>query len=513
MSSRSRIDHPVLLMACILFLCFSVFCQTGAPSSSALSALTAAKAQIAKGDLNLAEDSLWKVLSADPKNAEALYLLGSIRAEQKRYTEAESLFERSFEVKPDLTAAHVRLAELYVNEKKFADATRQYEQAAALAPANIKVKVALANLRAGAGDFASALQTLKTIPPAKLPTEAIPVKAACLLALGHQDEAVRLAQAQAGNPAVQLALAEVFLSSKMPDEALKSLALAARSGRQAPARYYFVKAKALDLKGHSALALANFEKALSLEPRSEEFLLATAELYSRQNRHAEAFALLARARDLDPDSLTVLRPFILEGVFAGKRDEIQQAAEELESKSTQPQDLYVVASILLENRRGDEAVPLLEKYLSQVPEDGRAWLGLGVAYQDTKSFDKAQKAFQRALEIDPNSAEAEFRLGTLASDQGNSSSAIAHLERALELNANNAKAWGKLGTLYLQAGQLERARDALLKSESLDPKDAETEYELAVTLAKLGDREHAKIHMERFQQLRPGTPKTGAKNN
>jgi tetratricopeptide (TPR) repeat protein len=335
----------------------------------------------------------------------------------------------------------------------------------------------------------------------------MPVEVGSLLALGRKDEALKLAAQAENSPAVDLALAEVFLSGKLPDQALNSLKKAAASGRRPPSRFYFIKAKALDATGNPSAALKNFQKAVGLEPNSEEYLLATAELYSRQNKHTESFELLQRAHAIDPNSLAVLRPFILEAVFAKKAEEALDAAQLLESESEKPEDLYVVASVLLQNKRDDEAVPLLEKYLSQVPGDTRAWVGLGIAYENNKRFADSQKAFERAIQTDPKNAQAEYQLGALVSDQGNSAPAIEHLERALQLNPNHGPALAKLGNLYLQAGQFEKARDSLRKAESLQPNNPETEYGLALAYGKLGDREEAKIHMDRFQQLRPGAPK------
>jgi tetratricopeptide (TPR) repeat protein len=346
------------------------------------------------------------------------------------------------------------------------------------------------------------MTALNAVPPARLPAEAIPIKVGSLLATGHTDEALQVAAA-VKNPAVDLVLAEVFVTSKLPEQALKMLAAAETSGTRPPARFYFIKAKALDAAGNETAALENFQKAVTLQPSSQEFLLGNAELYAREGKHEQAYELLQRAQKVAPGSAAILRPLILEASFAGKGAEVQDAAEELATKSDDPKDLFVAASVFLKSKREDEAIPLLQKYLEKYPNDPTAWVGLGLGYEEQKKSSEAQKAFERALQADPQFAEAEYQLGALAELSGDSAAAAQHYERALGMNPNHLLAMTKLGKLYLEAGQYEKSRDVLLKAESIAPQNRETEYDLALVYGKLGNHEEAKAHMEKFQKAGP----------
>ena len=493
---------PVGSLVCLAVFVSLVLSQSfyaAAEQTQPSSALIQAKAQLAKHEFTAAEASVWKVLSNDSNNVEGLLLLGEIRASQERLAEAETLFQRVVQLDPKSFSARLSLAKAYLADNKLPDASEQYKAAEELAPQNIEVRVTLARLQAAAGDFANALATLDRIPAAKLPTEAVPIKVGALASMGHSDQAIKLAET-VKNPAIALALAEVFLSAQRPNESLKLLNTAAASGKKPPARFYFIKARAFDAIDDKNAAHDNFQKAVALDPSSEEFLLGAAEFEARTQNHSEAFAILQRAYKRDPNSPKVLRPYILEGSFAGKSADVQDAAEQLAAKSDDPQDLYVVAAVLIKNLRQDEAVPLLEKYVAAVPGNAPAWVGLGLGYEDLKRFDDAQKAFESALKADPNFAEAEYQLGVLISTTGNSALATQHYERALQLNPRHTLALEKLGGLYLQSGQFEKARDVLLKSESLDPTNRQVEYGLALVYGKLGNREEAKIHMERFEK-------------
>jgi tetratricopeptide (TPR) repeat protein len=501
MSSRARTNRFLISFAALL-IANAALSQSAKPRVNSSSPLAQAKIQLAQHDLKGAEDSIWQVLSPQPENPEALLLLGLVRAEQQRYPEAESLFQKVVQLDPQSATARVDLGKTLLSENKLPAATEQYKQAEQLAPQNVEVRVTLARLYAATGDCSFAMTSLEAIPAAHFPPEAIPVKAGCLLALGHQDDAMKLAQA-AKTPPVQLALAEVFLASKLPQESLNLLDAAAASGKRPPARFYLIKGRALDATGDQTGALENFQKALALEPNSEEVLLAAAELYARQSKHLQAFEMLQKAYKVDPNSPTVVRPLILEASFAGKSGEVQDAAEQLAAKSDEPQDLYVAAGVFLRTGRQADAVPLLEKYLAKMPDDARAWTGLGVAYAELKRSDDAQKAFERALQADPKFFDAEYQLGLLAGLNGSAADATKHFERVVEINPNHAPSLEKLGNIYLESGQFEKARELLTKAEGLDPTNRQVEYGLALAYSKLGNREEAKIHMERFQKAGP----------
>ena len=498
----SRVPTSVLCLSCAVVLLFAQTIAGQSKKASSPSPLKLAQTQIAKHDLKSAEDTIWTVLSADPNSADALLLLGTIRAEQQRYSEAETLFQRVVQLEPNSAPSRIDLGKTYLTENKLPDAIEQYQAAEKLAPQNVEVRVTLGRLYASNGEFASALTTLDAIPSARFPVEATPIRVGCLLALGRQAEAMRQAD-QVKNPALNLALAEVFVTSKLSAEALKLLNNAAASGKGPPARFYFVRAKAYDQAGNQTAAEENFNQALALQPSSEEFLLTSAEMYSREGKHEAAFQLLQTAYKLDPTSPSVLRPLILEASFAQKTAEVQDAAERLAANSSEPRDLFIAADVFLMNARQDEAVPLLEKYLQKNPNDPRAWVGLGMGYEDMKRFDDAQKAFERAIKEDPKFADAEYQLGVLISLSGNSAAALEHFQNAVQINPDHAPSLERLGNSYLQAGQFEKARDVLLKSETLDPRNRKVEYGLALAYTKLGNREEAKIHMEKFEKAGP----------
>jgi Flp pilus assembly protein TadD len=89
---------------------------------------------LATGDLPRAENELQVVLHSNPKDYRALNLLGIVRAQQHRESEAEQLFKDSIETKPDFAGAHVDLGLLYVQTNHEDDAAGEFEKALHLDP-------------------------------------------------------------------------------------------------------------------------------------------------------------------------------------------------------------------------------------------------------------------------------------------------------------------------------------------------------------------------------------------
>jgi tetratricopeptide (TPR) repeat protein len=493
-----------------LFALVALLCLLGATCASAQnaskparSALEIVRTLLARGDLDGAEKSLWAKLSSNPNDEQALTLLGIVRGRQKRYAEAESLFRRVLQLNPRSAEGSRNLAKALAAQDKLEEAGEQYQHATKLAPRDFDLKVELARLDLGRGSFAAALSTLESIPQAQFPAAGVPIKAASLLGLGQKSQATALVMTAKDSPAMAMDLAEVFLTAKLPDEALRTLNLAHLALKLSPARFYYLQGQAMRAKGENPQALNSFRRALTFDPKSIDSTLAVAEILASQGNHSESLSMLQRARSLDPDALTILRHVVVEAMTAEQHRTALQAALELQQKSSDNlDDKYLVAAVMLQERESQSATHILEAYVAQRPGDSRAFLGLGLAYLNQQQYSDARKALERSLQLEPGSAETEYQLGVVATKQGNTQEAIQKLEHAVEIQPDHAKALLHLGTLYLQSGDLGRAETMLQRSIVSDPTDPDAEYHLSLLFSRLDKPAEARQHMERFSRLK-----------
>ena len=96
---------------------------------SAGNLLKDAAESLAAGDLKRAESSLNILLATAPDDFRALNLLGIVRAEQHRESDAAKLFRQAIELKPDFASAHVSLGMLDVQMGKPDEAVPQFQEA------------------------------------------------------------------------------------------------------------------------------------------------------------------------------------------------------------------------------------------------------------------------------------------------------------------------------------------------------------------------------------------------
>jgi tetratricopeptide (TPR) repeat protein len=512
-----KLHHPTkrpasALVLAAFFLCFflpaSAQARQDPPanSRSKQSVLDKAQSQLARGELADAETSLWTLLTANPNDEAALTLLATIRGRQQRYPEAEALFHRVLQLNANSLAAHRGLGSVLIAEDRADEAIEQCKAALDLAPNDLGLKVEIAHLYAGGGQFQQALSVLQTIPQNRFPTEAIPVKAASLLALGRGAEASRLPEQAKNSSSAELDLAEVFLDAKLPDQALRSLEFAGAILKRRSPRFYYLQGRAARAMGQTEAALGSLKQALASDPNSVETLIAIAELRADQGQHKDAVSELQKALRLSPDNVVVLRHLVVEATKAGDGQAALDAASALADKGPEnADDLYLAgAAMLQQNSAGASTV--LEKYVALRADNAKAWLGLGMAYVQQHKYSEARAPLERSLKLDPNSSEAEYQLGVVAKNVGTSDEAIPHFERAVKLQPRHAKALWNLGNLYLQSGDLQKAQENLQLAEAIDPNNLETEYDLGLVLSKLGKPELAREHFDRYRKLKEAQP-------
>ena len=488
----------LIIVAC-LFRTLSWGQKSGAQSKSS-SPLAIAKSQLEHGDIESSEKNLWNVLSVEPTNEQALVMLGTVRVRQQRYAEAEALFRRVLQFNPKSIIASRDLAASLVAQDRTDEAIRQYKDTIQLVPQDSALKIEVAGLDLARGNFADALAALDTITPDRFPPGAIPLKAASLLGMDRRSDAEGLLPLVKGSPGAALELAQVFVEANDPDAALKSLSFINPAAKSV-ARVYYLRGRALREKGDLAAAITSLRKALTADPKSVEALVAISEIFAAENKHADSLEMLEKARVLAPDSAEVLRHLIVEAMHAGQNEKALSAAQDLQRKSSELSDRYLVASVMLQQKHYLPASHILEEYIAQRPDDAKAYLGLGIAYLNLLRYSDARQALEHSLRLKPDLAETEYQLGLLFAQQGNREEAIQAWEKAVSLQPHHAQALFSLGTMYLEARELEKAHNAFARSLAEDPNNMKTEYDLALVLNKLGNSQEAKEHFERYRKM------------
>jgi tetratricopeptide (TPR) repeat protein len=461
---------------------------------------------IRTGKLDEAEGVLWEVLSRDPKNAQALNLLGGVRLRQKRFAESETLLRRATSLAPEFLPACLNLARVFHDQGETDKEIVVLLDAVRLAPNDAEANSSLAAAYLKENDFHHALERLERIPRARLPDSALPLLAACYLGLGSIAEARSLVPAIMGraakNQELRVEFAEVLLDFDLANDALAILETAEK--QQTPtSELFFALGRARERKGELLLAQKDFQRAARLNPNSVNALLALARLLAGQGHWQESMDILSRARTAAPDSPDVLRKFAAASLHAGHTANAVEAAQQLvKLRPGEPEALYLLGAAQLQNGDLEEARSTLENYAQLRSEEPLAFLALGMVELSLRDSSAARAQFEHCIKLDPKQVEAYLQLGLISRDQGDTRAAISSIEKAIAIDPRHAQAQVSLGALYLSQHDYSKAQEHLVRAAELAPGFPDTHYQLGLLFARLNQPDRAQQEMETFHKLK-----------
>lgn len=463
-------------------------------------------ALIRTGNLDEAEGILWEVLSSHPDDVQALNLLATIRLQQKRLTESETLLRRVISLDPESLAARVNLARVFHAQGQTDKEIVAWLDAVRLAPSDAEINSSLAAAYLKGNEYQKALEALQRIPKARRPDKALPLFAAAYLGLGRVAETRALVPAVMDrgkeDPRLPVEFCEVLLDFDLSREARG--VLEAVQKQQAPSsELFFALGRAYERNQELALAQKDYQRALELNPKSVDALQALAHLLAGKGQWKNALDLLTKAHNLAPDSPEVLRKLTGVGMRAGQSAQAVDAARHLvQLRSEEAEAWYLLGVALLQNGDNEEARSTLDKYAKLRPEEPQAYLALGMAQLGLRDMDAARTNFEHCIKLDPKQDEAYFQLSLILRDQGDNAGAISDLEKVIAANPRHARAQALLGELYLSQRDYQKAQSHLASAEELAPDFPDTHYQLGLLYARMNQRDRAQREMEQFHKLK-----------
>ncbi|HXM14736.1 MAG TPA: protein kinase [Candidatus Eremiobacteraceae bacterium] len=224
--------------------------------------------------------------------------------------------------------------------------------------------------------------------------------------------------------------------------------------------------------GKSDLALAEFKKALELNPNDAEAIMHMAAINARLKHPQEAEANYKRA--------IALRPDYWSGYLA-------------------------LANFYDDEGRYQESIDQLKRVLELTPDNPTAYSNLGAIYMDIgdkKSNDAAEAAFRKSIELAPN-YEAYSNLGYLYLTQKRYNDAVQQFRQATALNDKDWRVWANLMLSYQWLDDQTNAGPARAKAQAaieqlltVTPQDAHARSELGLYYAQenLRDKALSQVH-------------------
>lgn len=186
--------------------------------------------------------------------------------------------------------------------------------------------------------------------------------------------------------------------------------------------------------------------------------------------------------DLKYDKLLTLQDQVATQIIKGLEltlspTEFSRVRSDVYSVSPLAYEYYLRGVNLYANSNFPMAIRMLEKSTELAPSYSLAWANLGRSYTANASFQlageeqyqKAQKAFERALALQSDQIDARIYMANMFTDTGRVEKAVPLLRQALLTNPNHAEIHWELGYAYRFAGMLQESVAESELARRLDP--------------------------------------------
>ncbi|HED36446.1 MAG TPA: PEP-CTERM system TPR-repeat protein PrsT [Gammaproteobacteria bacterium] len=408
-----------------------------------------AKSYMAENQVRAAAIELKNALQANPKNAEARYLLGKISLQTGDLASAEKEFQRALQMGWSAEAALTGKMRALVAQKKYkemleiTDSTTEW---AVAGQANFLALKAMAFL--GQGDMQSAKRNLSSA--AKLDADAYDVLKTRLL----------LQLVERKNKDAELTLARAL--KLYPDDSelmLLGAGLAAANKQNEEATRYYKKV--IKISPVNVMTLNSRRAYLGL------LKLAVLAKDSEQIKKLREVFVASKINDPEVNYVLAVAAFD-EKNFDMAEEYLQKI---LKVSSSNGPTLLLSGSVSFAKQDFEKAAYYLSKYVVNYPENNGARKLLGRAYMALGQSNNAMTEFNTALNDSADDAELVALVGLSEISGGQLQSGILELEKALAMVPDSREVKLQLAKAYVADGQIDKAikqLDDILKTNSHD---------------------------------------------
>lgn len=390
-----------------------------------------ARIDIANRDFTSANTRLTAVLTAQPKNDEAMYEMFNLSDKLGSSAEAQRWLEKANAAAGYKELRYgIALSEFHLRNARPAQALEAINAVSGFGPDDLDTLLAHAKANVANG-FVSAAKN----------------------DLNHASKLLELNP----NQQVQIALAQVAASDIAGAALNLSKALAA----------------APDLLPAQAL-MADVELRQGDAGKAEK---RAKDIIAKNAKRAIGYSLLGDAA-------------VAQGRITAALD-AYQTAHQLEPSTDTLLKLFQLTS---SKDNGKVPFQLANNWLKTHPSDIQVQGALADAYARSGNAASARTAYEQLLKIAPNNARALNNLANVLS-QLNDPSAATVAERAVAQSPNNANAIDTLGWILHKNGQADRALQLLRDARLRDPNNPAIRYHLAAVLAKAGRKAEARTEL------------------
>ncbi|MBQ8703906.1 MAG: tetratricopeptide repeat protein [Bacteroidales bacterium] len=201
--------------------------------------------------------------------------------------------------------------------------------------------------------------------------------------------------------------------------------------------------------GRSKEALADINKAVTLEPGNADYRMQQADLYFADGDVENSYKALSEAEKLDPKSNEVQLKMGEVTFYSRDYDRSLRCLTNVTERDPDNRTaLFMKSFIYVEKGDTASAVTLLRRVCDLYPDYAGAFEELGILYY-SRHDPLAVEYLNTALRLEPNNTNVLYALAMYSQEEGNMEQAESLYRQLLTLNPASADAWHNLGYIEL----------------------------------------------------------------
>jgi tetratricopeptide (TPR) repeat protein/S1-C subfamily serine protease len=268
--------------------------------------------------------------------------------------------------------------------------------------------------------------------------------------------------------------------------------------------FYSNRGVLYDNQGKVDLALADYNKALALNPNDADACNNRGLLYYNQGKVDLALADYNQALELDPNNVDAYNN---RGNLYDDQGKVDLALPDY-NQAIVLNPKYATAhynrGVLYYNQgKVDLALDDYNQAISINPNLAQAYYSRGNLYQKQGKLDLALADYNQAIVLNPNYVNAYYNRGLLYDEQGKPDLALADYNQVISLNSNDANAYYNRGNLYRKQEKLDLALADWNQAISINPNLAQAYNNRGILYKKLGKLDLALADYNRAISLNP----------
>lgn len=446
------------------------------PDDSAL-AISVARYLLSIKDTEASQSLVEKVINSRPNYLPALLMKGEILTSQRNWNDAIAIFDQ-------IIAQDVKSAQAY------------YFKALCL--------VGKGDLQVAKATLAKALEIRPKDHRAKLLRAELSFKEQAYA--DAEKDCREVLQASPNQFQANLILGRALVGQGKLNEASAVFQGMTQQQPQNPQGYYQLGIVQRLQKNDSA-ALANFEKALALNPKLLDVLSQIVTIYAGRKDFAKALEICDRQLAAQKDS-PFHQAFIhnMKGRLYAAQKMDHEAENAFQSAilayPNLAQPYFGLAQIYLRRRETDKAIGQYNAMLEKNPDMVGPHMLLGTLYEALKNPDLSEKHYREVLRIDSGFAPAANNLAFMLAEKGeNLDEALSLAQIAKEKLPEDPSVMDTLGWVYYKRGLYDSAISELAESMEKMPNNASIQFHLGMAYYKKGVTDKAKTYLQNSLNL------------